>query len=119
MKHLLSQWLGYGECSVRGLQRELLCATGGRLGMCSDIKNSAVVGGTERWKGGGVARLVGFGGGGNDDCGERRGRTNPVVTSSFGCKREDSRSSTLVIRAMVPLDMGTGVGGMGSYPTSA
>lgn len=57
---------------------------------------------------------MGFGGGGNDDCGERGGRTNSVVTSSFGCAHEANRSSTLVIRAMVSLDGGGGEGGISS-----
>lgn len=57
---------------------------------------------------------MGFGGGGNDDCGERGGRTNSVVTSSFGCAHEANRSSTLVMRAMVSLDGGGGEGGMSS-----
>ena len=43
--------------------------------------------GTVDWmgsaKGGGGAQLEGFGGGGNNDCGER-GRTNSVVTSGGG-----------------------------------
>jgi len=83
-------------------------------GMYSDIEKSGEVDGTESWNGGGATRLVGFGGGGNDDCGERGGRTNSVVTSSFGCEHEASRSSTLVIRAMVSLDGGGGEGGMSS-----
>ena len=57
---------------------------------------------------------MGFGGGGNDDCGERGGRTNSVVTSSFGCEHDASRSSTLVMRAMVSLDGGGGEGGISS-----
>ena len=65
----------------------------------------------EEFKG---ARLRGFGGGGNDDCGERGGRTNSVVTNSFDCEYEASRSSTLVIRAMVSLDGGGGEGGISS-----
>ena len=68
----------------------------------------------ESLKGGGGARLEGFGGGGNDDCGERGGRTNSVVTRSFGCEHEASRSSTLVIRAMMSLDGGGGEGGISS-----
>ena len=83
-------------------------------GIWSDIENSGEAGGRESWKGGGAARLGGFGGGGNEDCGERGGRTNSVVTSSFGCEHEASRSSTLVIRAIVSLDGGGGEGGMSS-----
>ena len=56
----------------------------------------------------------GFGGGGNDDCGERGGRANLVVTSSFSCEHEAGRSSTLVIRAMVSLDGGGDEGGISS-----
>ena len=45
--------------------------------------------------------------------GERGGRTNSVVTSSFVCEHE-ARSSTPVIRAMVSLGGGGGEGGMSS-----
>lgn len=45
-------------------------------------------------------------------------RTNSVVTNSFGCEHGASRSSTLVIRAMVSLDGGGDEGGMIRYPTS-
>lgn len=73
-----------------------------------------MVDGTDNLKGGGGARFVGFGGGGSDDCGERGGRTNSVVTSSFGCAHEANKSSTLVMRAIVSLDGGGGEGGMNS-----
>lgn len=86
----------------------------GGCGTWSNGEESGVVDGPESLKGGGGARLVGFGGGGSDDCGERGGRTNSVVTSSFGCAHEANRSSTLVIRAIVSLDGGGGEGGMSS-----
>ena len=83
-------------------------------GTYSGDKESGTVDWMGSAKGGGGTRLEGFGGGGNNDCGERGGRTNSVVTSSFGCEHEASRSSPLVIRAMVSLDGGGGAGGMSS-----
>ena len=76
-----------------------------------------MVDGRERVNGGRRTRLVGFGGGGNDDCGERGGRMNSVITSSFGGAHEANRSSKLVIRAMVSLDGGGGEGGISSVST--